>query len=1052
MRLYHRDFSMMTRRISGSCAPGTRFNETSTEQFGVLVVSQPGISVGVPVAESLDDCTNGEHPEQYPYPCNGLPPFPLPFSHMEPAESSRHRAESLPPSNREARARTSQSSQVSKRAGEVTIGERLQLVNEFERRKKDGDTISMPQFEKEKGITHGRFKQWYAAVKRQKEAGTQVIDPTKKRSREPKYLPIEDEMREWMAGHDDHANVPPKAIRTKAMEVAARLGIGDFSASDSWIKRFKIRYQQGQALDESATADGFIGQVGLSRRTTSSAADEDAVDQQSGHSRVNTVSMVPSTSRLTNERSPAKIQRSDERSHREGPPSLAASSEHTHLDLADSVVSSVKRRGASEEDDADQNGGPAAALSTVDSLGLELPKTRVHRRDDSASSSAARATTKMEKLMSVETVTKERNRNDAAERMKRVVAEVVDKSTSVDLVTMMDCTGSMSGWISQAQLTLNSIITDLQLSYPHMRFRVGFVGYRDFCDGAGRLAIAPLTEDVLAVKNMICRQSATGGGGEPEDVAGALKAVGDMAWEAMTRVVIHVGDAPPHGLKYHYGLNDSHPGGDPYGLRIEHLMRGFRMMGLDYCFIKINRSTDRMIDIMRAAYDDPATLHQVRVENLGGDTSGFKSFIVRSVSESVSSSVKRMSMATRTRRNHSSMFMGPTSGWLASIAEDTPLITRTLSLDTSAPAWDSFTSKEEAHRYTYHLVLERTKNWNLPEMIVTKQQSYLHIEERPFAKGEMRYAFYMKERMLDLKRVAKLPIESCRGGEELRKDVLADIETQAISKALAKVFNEALLKKGVKRMIDFIDVSVYELPSRGESERWVTVEPFMEGRYQKYNNNDGWVSLSELTQGQLAQSQLAQAFSHWTWHFTGGELMVVDIQGVNNIYIDPQIHSKDMNCYGLGNLGEEGMGKFFASHTCNEVCVRLGLDHPNPTAVEHLEGSAKQVELQISCELCGSIFDVNGSRYLSFREKGRDVYCPRCEDRLRQEVPKKVKCDRCHKPFTYPASWYLYKGMKEPTTCSRGSEQSVGVYFGEQTFRQRAANFIRAYFNLLPRE
>mmetsp|Transcript_4450 Transcript_4450/g.11723 ORF Transcript_4450/g.11723 Transcript_4450/m.11723 type:complete len:174 (-) Transcript_4450:253-774(-) len=117
-----------------------------------------------------------------------------------------------------------------------------------------------------------------------------------------------------------------------------------------------------------------------------------------------------------------------------------------------------------------------------------------------------------------------------------------------------------------------------------------------------------------------------------------------------------------------------------------------------------------------------------------------------------------------------------------------------------------------------------------------------------------------------------------------------------------------------------------------------------------------------------------------------------------------------------------------------------------------LEGSAKQVELQISCELCGSIFDVNGSRYLSFREKGRDVYCPRCEDRLRQEVPKKVKCDRCHKPFTYPASWYLYKGMKEPTTCSRGSEQSVGVYFGEQTFRQRAANFIRAYFNLLPRE
>ncbi|CEM36414.1 unnamed protein product [Vitrella brassicaformis CCMP3155] len=609
----------------------------------------------------------------------------------------------------------------------------------------------------------------------------------------------------------------------------------------------------------------------------------------------------------------------------------------------------------------------------------------------------------------------------AQAQMRSVVSKVVDKANSVDLVTMMDCTGSMTPYMREAKRTLTHIIDELKDSNPNMRFRVGFVGYRDFEGGSKRLAIWPLTDDIASVTDFIARQKAFGGGGDgPEDVAGALKAVGDMQWQALTKAVIHVGDAPPHGLQYHDntcpGHGDDYPGGDPNGLRIEQLMQGFRALGLDYCFVRITKHTGKMIEVMRAAYDDPATLRQVQVEHLGGDIAAFKRIVVRSVSKSISNSVKRMSQPTPVRRRSS--IMGPNSGWLASIAEDKPSQPRKLRVDKSPPNWDALNGTEEdACRYTYHVVLDSKGTWKAPEITETKQDSRVQLQKAPFAEGAMRYAFYMKEHFLDLKRVAKLPIESHRGGEKLRKDVLADMETQAVSKALAKVFNEALLKKGIKRMIDFIDVSVYELPSRGESERWVAVEPFVEGRYEKYTNNNGWVSNE-------TGSQLAQAFSHWSWEHTGGELMVVDIQGVNNIYTDPQIHSKDMTRYGHGNLGEEGMGKFFASHTCNEVCVRLGLDHPNPTAAERMMRTFKSaVASEWSCRRlanCAAPYSMYVRRQPSrcTLQQGRDVYCATCEKRMAQEVTK-ARCAKCGNQFTFSSFWYRCKGVKEPTTHTR---------------------------------
>ena len=58
---------------------------------------------------------------------------------------------------------------------------------------------------------------------------------------------------------------------------------------------------------------------------------------------------------------------------------------------------------------------------------------------------------------------------------------------------------------------------------------------------------------------------------------------------------------------------------------------------------------------------------------------------------------------------------------------------------------------------------------------------------------------------------------------------------------------------------------------------------------------------------------------------------MVDIQGVAHpealggfLLTDPQLHSKDGR-YGSGDLKQDGINKFFASHVCGDVCRRLGL-------------------------------------------------------------------------------------------------------------------------------
>ncbi|KAI1329181.1 kinase-like domain-containing protein [Xylariaceae sp. FL0255] len=95
------------------------------------------------------------------------------------------------------------------------------------------------------------------------------------------------------------------------------------------------------------------------------------------------------------------------------------------------------------------------------------------------------------------------------------------------------------------------------------------------------------------------------------------------------------------------------------------------------------------------------------------------------------------------------------------------------------------------------------------------------------------------------------------------------------------------------------------------------LEPMIEN-FEKFNSNSGWAD----GQGGV-WSDAMQALSHFSYHNTGGQLLLCDLQGgsYQNGYIlsDPVIMSQ-MQSYGPTDLGPDGIRSFFVRHTCNKFC------------------------------------------------------------------------------------------------------------------------------------
>jgi hypothetical protein len=135
-----------------------------------------------------------------------------------------------------------------------------------------------------------------------------------------------------------------------------------------------------------------------------------------------------------------------------------------------------------------------------------------------------------------------RTPDDVAELIRTILEK--ERGKHLDLVICLDTTNSMKKYIDSLREKLIPMLERLLGEFPS--FRIGMVLYKDYYD-IYLTRVIPFTRDFARFQMELNAIRVGGGGDIPEAVYEALyNGATRFSWEAESRVMILIGDGPPH--------------------------------------------------------------------------------------------------------------------------------------------------------------------------------------------------------------------------------------------------------------------------------------------------------------------------------------------------------------------------------------------------------------------------------------------------------------------------------------------------------------------------
>jgi hypothetical protein len=126
------------------------------------------------------------------------------------------------------------------------------------------------------------------------------------------------------------------------------------------------------------------------------------------------------------------------------------------------------------------------------------------------------------------------------------IDNVAVKQDMIDLMIVLDTTGSMNDEIKFLKAELMDICNKIKLANPNTILRLALLYYKDTKDEY-ITKYADFTTDIEKQINNLSSITASGGGDFEEAVEVAMSEASQKTWnEAATKILIHIADAPAH--------------------------------------------------------------------------------------------------------------------------------------------------------------------------------------------------------------------------------------------------------------------------------------------------------------------------------------------------------------------------------------------------------------------------------------------------------------------------------------------------------------------------
>jgi len=205
-----------------------------------------------------------------------------------------------------------------------------------------------------------------------------------------------------------------------------------------------------------------------------------------------------------------------------------------------------------------------------------------------------------------------------------------EKALHLQVCFIIDVTGSMTNYSNFKNNTFGLILDSLfEFMNKKSKKRYAFIGYRERDE---ENVFVNFTDNLEEIRNKINTVKLNGGGDAAEDVEFAFKMFCDeiMFEQGGTRIIIHIADAPCHGIDYNDYTNEH----DKHRERSNEIPKLLKKIACNYnCaywFVKITDATDKMVQQFNEILQREAPTSEFnRIEEL--DLRGVRADLVKHI-------------------------------------------------------------------------------------------------------------------------------------------------------------------------------------------------------------------------------------------------------------------------------------------------------------------------------------------------------------------------------------------------------------------------------------